>query len=125
MSNRFLSRIVALLICCAFSGLAHAASATLIAKLEALPEPVIVNQFYECSLRVSDAGGAGLPGLLLRVRGRMPEHAHGLPTLPQITDEGQGNYRIKGLSFNMPGHWVIEILHDDKPMLRQELTVRF
>lgn len=125
MPSRFLSKIAMLLICCAFFGGAYAASPKLIAELEALPEVVIVNQFYECSLRVTDANGVGMPELRLRVRGRMPEHTHGLPTVPQIIEEGQGLYRIKGLSFSMPGRWIIEVLHDDEPVFRQALTVRF
>ena len=125
MLSRFLPGIAALLICSAFFGGVHAAQAEIVAKLEALPTPVIVNQFYESPLQVTNADGIGMPGLRLQIRGRMPEHAHGLPTAPQIVEEGQGRYRVKGLSFNMPGRWVVEILHDDKPVLRQEFTVRF
>jgi hypothetical protein len=118
--SRFFARMLALLICCAFSG-AHAAE--IVAKLT-LPAPLIVNQFYESSLVVTDADGVGVPGLQLQIQGRMPEHGHGLPTAPRITEEGQGRYLVKGLSFNMPGRWVIEILHADKSVLRQELTVQ-
>ncbi|MDR3087757.1 MAG: FixH family protein [Azoarcus sp.] len=123
--SRSFSAIAALLICCAVFSSAHAASKEIVAKLDALPAPVIANQFYECSLSLTNTEGVGIPGLHLQIRGRMPEHAHGLPTAPQITDEGQGRYRIKGLSFNMPGRWVIEIVRDDKPVLRQELMVQF
>lgn len=123
--NRSLSRVVALFMFCAFCAGARAASEEIVAKLDALPETVIVNQFYECAVTVTDANGVGKTGLHLQIRGRMPEHAHGLPTAPQIGEEGQGRYRIKGLSFNMPGRWVIEILRDDVPVLRQELTARF
>jgi len=123
--SRPLSGVVALFMFCAFCVGAHAASEEIVAKLDALPEIVTVNQFYECALTATDANGAGRTGLRLQIRGRMPEHAHGLPTAPQISEEGQGRYRIKGLSFNMPGRWVIEILRDDVPVLRQELTVRF
>ncbi|MDR2032315.1 MAG: FixH family protein [Azoarcus sp.] len=125
MSNRISSGIAALLACCVFLGAPRAASAETLARLDGLPTPAIVNRFYECLLWVTDAGGAGVPGLRLQIRGRMPEHMHGLPTAPRISEEGEGRYRIKGLSFNMPGQWVIEILHDDKPLLRQELTVQF
>ncbi|MDR3214589.1 MAG: FixH family protein [Azoarcus sp.] len=124
MLSRILPRVFALFACCTLFGGAHAASAEIVAKLDALPAPMIVNQFYESLLRVTDAGGAGMSGLHLQIRGRMPEHSHGLPTVPRIVEEGEGRYRIKGLNFNMPGRWVIEILHDDKPLLRQEFTVQ-
>ncbi|MDR1661264.1 MAG: FixH family protein [Azoarcus sp.] len=124
MSARILSKIFALFACCAFSGGVQAASAGILAKFDELPAPTVINQFYECLLVVTDADGAGMAGLRLQIRGRMPEHAHGLPTVPRIFEEGGGRYRIKGLSFNMPGRWVVEILHDDKPVLRQEFSVR-
>jgi hypothetical protein len=123
--NRFLPSIAALLISCTFFGGAHAAPEKIVAQLEALPTPVLVNQFYESSLQVSNAEGIGVPGLRLEVRGRMPEHAHGLPSAPVVVEENGGHYRIKGLSFSMPGRWVIEILHEGRPLLRQEFTVRF
>ncbi|MDR2261809.1 MAG: FixH family protein [Azoarcus sp.] len=125
MSNRISSMIAALLACCAFLGAPRAVAAEAVARLDGLPAPVLVNQFYECLLLVTDADGTGLPGLRLQIRGRMPEHAHGLPTAPRISEESGGHYRIRGLSFNMPGRWVIEILRDGKPLLRQELTVQF
>jgi hypothetical protein len=125
--SRSLPRIAALLVCAAIFGGAHAAEsvAKIVATLDALPAPITVNRFYESSLRVTDADGNGISGLQLQVRGRMPEHAHGLPSEPQITEKGQGHYQVRGLSFNMPGRWVIEILHGEQPVLRQELTVQF
>ncbi|MDR0565223.1 MAG: FixH family protein [Azoarcus sp.] len=118
-----LSKIFALLLC----GVAFASVCAAAEKWEVtldLP-PLAVNQFYEGLLTVADSNGVGITGLRLQIRGRMPEHAHGLPTAPQITEKGQGRYSLKGLSFNMPGRWVIEILHDGETVLRQEYTVRF
>jgi hypothetical protein len=106
-------------------GTASAAASALVARLDELPASPTVNQFYALPLKVSDANGVALAGLKLQIRGRMPEHSHGLPTAPRIVDQGEGRYLIEGLSFNMPGRWVIEILHDGEAVLRQELTVRF
>lgn len=121
--------IGALLLCCALSGRVYSAPAAapsgIVAKPGKLPVPVLVNQFYELPLLVTNTDGIGVAGLRLQIRGRMPEHAHGLPTEPQITDKGQGRYQVKGLSFNMPGRWVIEILNEGKTLLRQELQVQF
>jgi hypothetical protein len=39
----------------------------------------------------------------------MPQHGHGLPTLPQVTENlGEGDYRVEGLKFHMPGWWIVE-----------------
>jgi hypothetical protein len=125
--RRVVYRIFAsLAACCAFLGAARAAaSAEIIARLDVPSAPAIINRFYEYPLLVTGVDGVGKTGLRLEIRGRMPEHAHGLPTVPQIVEEGGGRYRIKGLSFNMPGRWVVEILRDDELLLRQEFTVRF
>ncbi|MDR2127773.1 MAG: FixH family protein [Burkholderiaceae bacterium] len=125
LSLATLSGAVVLLMCCAFSAAARAASNEVVVKPGVLPVPITINKFYEFPLVVSDANGAGVPGLGLKIRGRMPEHAHGLPTEPQIVDEGEGRYRVKGLSFNMPGQWVIEILRDGDLLFRQKFMVRF
>ncbi|MDR2688391.1 MAG: FixH family protein [Azoarcus sp.] len=121
MSRRLLSIV---LVCCVFWGEARAALPQIVAKLDG-PVSATVNQFYELPLKVSDANGVGLPGLNLQIRGRMPEHSHGLPTTPRISEKGEGRYLIEGVSFSMPGRWVIEILLDNKLLLRQELTVKF
>ncbi|MCK7471462.1 MAG: FixH family protein [Desulfomicrobium escambiense] len=40
--------------------------------------------------------------------GTMPEHGHGLPTKPRMTQElGSGVYLIEGMKFNMPGWWMV------------------
>jgi hypothetical protein len=45
----------------------------------------------------------------------MPEHDHGLPTKPRITEElGGGDYRLEGMRFHMSGYWevVVSIVTD-------------
>jgi hypothetical protein len=40
----------------------------------------------------------------------MPQHGHGLPTEPRVTEElGGGRYRVEGMKFNMPGWWTIKL----------------
>ncbi|MDR1912780.1 MAG: FixH family protein [Helicobacteraceae bacterium] len=109
------------LISCAFLQEARAAEA--IVKVASLPDPIVVNRFYEWDLAVTDRGGGEAAGLSFQIRGRMPEHAHGLPVSPKIVEKRPGSYQIKGLSFNMPGRWIIEILHNGAIALRQELMV--
>ena len=39
----------------------------------------------------------------------MPEHDHGLPTQPQVTEEVEpGSYLIEGIRFHMPGKWQMQ-----------------
>ena len=38
----------------------------------------------------------------------MPEHNHGMPTQPQVTQNlGGGDYRVEGVQFQMGGWWTI------------------
>jgi len=38
----------------------------------------------------------------------MPEHDHGLPTIPRVTEElGGGDYKLDGLRFHMSGYWEV------------------
>jgi hypothetical protein len=40
----------------------------------------------------------------------MPDHNHGLPTQPEVTDDlGNGRYRLEGVKFSMPGRWVLRL----------------
>jgi len=45
-------------------------------------------------------------GATLDIVGGMPEHNHGMPTQPQITEElAPGRYLLEGVRFHMPGLW--------------------
>ena len=42
----------------------------------------------------------------------MPEHGHGFPTVPEVTEYlGDGKYLVEGLKFSMPGWWVGQFPH--------------
>jgi hypothetical protein len=39
----------------------------------------------------------------------MPQHGHGLPTQPQVTQSlGNGDYLVEGMKFQMAGWWVVD-----------------
>jgi hypothetical protein len=39
----------------------------------------------------------------------MPQHGHGLPTKPVVTDKlGNGDYLVEGMKFQMTGWWVMD-----------------
>jgi hypothetical protein len=40
----------------------------------------------------------------------MPDHDHGLPTLPVVTREtSPGRYLLEGVRFHMPGRWQLTL----------------
>ena len=46
-----------------------------------------------------------LSGCLIIVTPYMPDHGHGVPIAPVVTDEGEGIYSVDEISFTMPGLW--------------------
>lgn len=44
-------------------------------------------------------------GARIVVSGWMPDHGHGMVRIPQITEEGDGCYRVTDMLLHMRGHW--------------------
>ncbi len=90
---------------------------------ESLLDPLRINRIHSWKLTVKTADGEPVTGATVTVDGDMPEHGHGLPTQPEVTQEvGQGVYLVEGLKFSMPGWWVMDF-HIRKD--GQEDTVTF
>lgn len=73
-----------------------------------LADPVPIGKVHSWRLHVEDARGAAVTDASITVDGGMPEHGHGLPTRPQVTQNlGSGDYLAEGLKFQMRGWWVV------------------
>ena len=73
-------------------------------------QPITINRMHRWTLYLETSDGAAVDDAALSVRGGMPEHDHGLPTSPRVTDElGDGRYRLEGVRFHMQGLWEIEV----------------
>jgi len=69
-----------------------------------------INQIHSWTVKLSDSAGAPVHGALFTVDGGMPQHGHGLPTKPRVSNElGNGTYRLDGMKFSMTGWWVIKL----------------
>jgi len=69
-----------------------------------------INRMYSWILHVESASGEKILGAKIEVDGGMPEHDHGLPTKPRVTEElGEGDYKLQGLRFHMSGYWEIVV----------------
>jgi hypothetical protein len=72
---------------------------------------VPVNQMQKWTLHVETPDGRPVEDAEISVDGDMPQHGHGLPTRPQVTQYlGNGDYQVEGLKFNMPGWWVVDFV---------------
>ena len=72
-------------------------------------DPAPVNRIHSWTLNVLTADGKPVTGAIISLDGNMPEHGHGLPTEPEVTQEiSSGEYLVEGMKFSMPGWWVID-----------------
>ncbi|WP_338845546.1 FixH family protein [Massilia sp. W12] len=74
------------------------------------PEGVAINRMHSWQVRLSNAEGKPVEKATFRIDGGMPQHNHGLPTRPQVTqNRGHGIYLLEGMRFNMPGWWELTL----------------
>ena len=77
-------------------------------SFDSVAGPIEINSIHEWRLTVMSAEGMPVDGLTIDVEGGMPDHNHGLPTAPRVTESlGEGQYRVEGFKFQMPGHWTV------------------
>lgn len=67
---------------------------------------VAVNQMHSWTIRVRNPAGEPVKGAHITFDGGMPQHMHGFPTKPRVTEETEaGSYRLDGVKFSMRGWW--------------------
>ena len=75
--------------------------------------PAAINQLHSWRVSLASPTGAPMAQARIQVDGGMPQHGHGLPTRPQVTqDLPDGSYLIEGLKFSMTGWWEIKLAID-------------
>ncbi len=68
------------------------------------------NELQDWVLTLKTAAGKPVENAAVDVSGGMPQHAHGLPTSPRMTEYlGDGRYRISGVKFSMSGWWQLKL----------------
>lgn len=74
-----------------------------------------VGPIHTWTVTLTSTDGTPIETADIHVDGGMPQHGHGLPTAPEITEYlGDGRYLLEGMKFNMSGWWVINV-HVDGP----------
>ena len=73
-------------------------------------DPIEINRMHSWVIHVETANGTPLEHAEMTLEGGMPEHDHGLPTKPLVTEYlGGGNYLVEGMRFHMSGDWEITV----------------
>jgi hypothetical protein len=76
-------------------------------------DPIAINQLHSWVLHVETSDGQSLGDATVSVDGDMPQHGHGMPTQPQVTQNlGNGDYLVEGMRFQMGGWWVVDFVID-------------
>ncbi|MBI5842272.1 MAG: FixH family protein [Chloroflexi bacterium] len=71
--------------------------------------PLAINQIHTWTLHIETADGQPVENAEITVDGGMPQHGHGLPTRPQVTQNlGNGDYVVEGMKFQMGGWWEVK-----------------
>ena len=72
-----------------------------------------INTLHAWKVKVASTAGVPVGHARIKVDGGMPQHGHGLPTRPQVTQElPGGTYLIEGMKFSMTGWWEIKLAID-------------
>ena len=67
-------------------------------------------QMMSVVVKVTDKDGIPVENATLTIDGGMPQHGHGLPTRPRMTQSlAAGSYEIDGVRFNMGGWWEFKV----------------
>lgn len=71
--------------------------------------PIAINTIHTWTLHVETPDRKPVENAVITVDGGMPQHGHGLPTSPKVTEYlGDGNYRVEGIKFQMTGWWEVK-----------------
>ena len=72
--------------------------------------PVPINKIHHWIFHIENAAGEPVNNATVSITGGMPEHNHGLPTSPRMTDAlDDGNYMLEGVRFHMRGFWELTV----------------
>ncbi|MNY39209.1 hypothetical protein D3C86_1738840 [compost metagenome] len=72
------------------------------------PAVIPIAKLHQWTIHLETPDGKPIDGATITVDGDMPQHGHGLPTRPEVTQNlGNGDYRVEGMKFQMGGWWIV------------------
>lgn len=93
-----------------------------VVHLDDVPTALKSSTMQTWCVRVTDSQGKVARGIKLDFTGGMPQHGHGLPSVPATTvKNGKCPYRIDGIEFHMPGVWQVGFVITTRSGTRHEI----
>ena len=81
-----------------------------VVSLQPPATPAAINQIHSWQIKLTSPTGQPISHAKIAVDGGMPQHGHGLPTRPQVTQaSADGTYLLEGMKFSMTGWWEIKL----------------
>jgi hypothetical protein len=75
-----------------------------------LEQAPAINRIHAWEVTVVTSAGQPVSDARIGVSGGMPQHHHGFPTNPQVTESlGDGRYLLDGVKFSMTGWWQFKL----------------
>jgi hypothetical protein len=72
--------------------------------------PPDINEIHSWTIHLETPDGQAVENAQIAVDGGMPQHNHGFPTAPEVTEKlGGGDYLLEGVKFNMAGWWELKL----------------
>jgi hypothetical protein len=65
------------------------------------------------TIEIRDSAGATMTGLNVSTTSYMPDHGHGSPIVPDVTEVGDGVYTMSPVNLFMPGYWEVTVTATD------------
>jgi hypothetical protein len=82
------------------------ANGSFVVSIEPENPEIKLGELHAWIVTVKTPDGAPVADAGFEIAGGMPDHNHGLPTSPQVTENlGGGKYRLEGVKFSMTGWW--------------------
>ncbi len=85
-------------------------------------DPITIDKLHSWTVHLETVDGQPLDTAEVSVHGDMPGHGHGMPTKPIVSRQGNGDYLVEGMKFQMTGWWFVEF---DIVANGKQDTVRF
>jgi hypothetical protein len=84
-----------------------------IVEIAPVESEIRLGRMHAWTLALTDGRGRPVASAQIRIDGGMPQHGHGLPSAPAVTQAlGDGRFLIEGMKFNMRGWWEIDVSID-------------
>jgi len=82
------------------------ANGLFVVSIEPEKPEIKLGELHSWVITVKTPAGKPVEDASFEVDGGMPDHNHGLPTSPQVSDHlGDGHYKLEGVKFSMSGKW--------------------